>query len=142
LCELHKRLIEGAKDVHDKGQTSRPTADLHKLMDAINTLEALRANDNAANFFEQVCSPSRDEAARKLTETYQKGEFAKRAMLRYLFKDSEMGSDMERVIEEESGRGSKPKASVASAAKTEELWTMGVFGVVLVLLLGGAYHFL
>jgi hypothetical protein len=46
--------------------------------------------------FEQVCSPSRSDTARKLTESYQKGDFAKRAMLRYCFKDTNVAGDMER----------------------------------------------
>ena len=45
---------------------------------------------------EQVCSPSRSDTARKLTESYQKGDFAKRAMLRYCFKDTNVAGDMER----------------------------------------------
>lgn len=92
LCELHRQILDSTKSTD---RSDPLMADVRKLMDAINTLEALCRHDNAASFFEQVCSPSRDEKARKMTETYQKGDFAKRAMLRYMFKDSDFAADDE-----------------------------------------------
>jgi len=137
LCELHKMLVDSTKDM-PKSKKEPLLRDVRTLMEAINTLEALRTHDNAAHFFEQVCSPSSGESARKLCETYQKGEFAKRAMLRYLFAESEFGGEMERIIDEDA-KG-KPKASGKSADETEQLWTIGLFGLVLAALVGGVYY--
>ena len=55
-------------------------------MDAINALEACATHGNAVIFYETVCTPSASERARSLTERYERKEFAKRAMLKHIFK--------------------------------------------------------
>lgn len=84
LCELHKRMVQGVADIKQRSDPVLKDADL--LLGAINALEACRRYPNAAVFFEAVCQPSRGDRARAAAEAYAKGEFSKRAMLRYMFK--------------------------------------------------------
>ena len=58
LCELHRQMLDGIKLESPNPPKDAVVADMHKLMDAINTLEALRTTTNAAHFFEQVCGYS------------------------------------------------------------------------------------
>jgi len=135
LCELHKQMGEKLKG---KSQVEQAAQDVRLLTDAINTLEALRRNDNAANLFEQLCSPSRSEDTRKLTEQYTKGDFAKRAILRYLFRDSEFASEeeMERIM---SGDKEAQRAAKRTDAEIEQVWTLAIMGIILTIALGGGY---
>ena len=55
LCELHRQMLDGVKLESPNPPKDAVVADMHKLMDAINTLEALRTTTHAAHFFEQVC---------------------------------------------------------------------------------------
>ena len=141
LCELHKQMAAKLKGASGLAHDAL-VADVHLLMDTLNTLEALCRHENAALFFEQVCTPSRGETARQLTEAYQKGEFAKKAMLRYLFKGSDLGSEEELERMMEGDEGAALGGAWPAGADVERLWTMAIFGLVLASLAGGAYMLL
>jgi len=87
LCELHKRMIDGVPSADIKNDDHPVVMDCQVLMDAINALEACATHGNAVIFYETVCTPSASERARSLTERYERKEFAKRAMLKHIFKD-------------------------------------------------------
>ena len=103
LCELHQRMINGAKSV----KAGEPPADLRALLDAINALEACRRYPNAAHFFEAVCTPSKSAEARKAAEVYAAQEFAKRAVMRHIFKNDDVDAAAE--LDLDDLLGTKPR---------------------------------
>ena len=140
LCELHKTMVESQKDV-PKAKAEPVLKDVRTLMEAINSLEAMCKHPNAAAFFEKVCNPSRDAGARELCKRYQEGEFAKRAMLRYLFKGTEMASsekELEEMMDAPDPMAEKPW----DPKEVEWYWTTAIFALVLALLAAAAYKLL
>jgi hypothetical protein len=147
MCELHKQMVESVKDSRDSSDDV--IKDARRLMEAINTLEACRKQSSAAAFFEGVCNPSRGDKERKNCEQYTKQQFAKMAMMRYLFKDSEFGSseaDMEKLMEDaKEGRDPDAPENRAKKEKDEDMeweWclSMALFIVILIILAICSYY--
>ncbi|KAL1530005.1 hypothetical protein AB1Y20_000931 [Prymnesium parvum] len=115
LCELHKRLIATVPSAELKNESNAIVKDCQTLIEAINALEACAQQGNAVIFYETVCNPSSSERARKLTERYERKEFAKRAMMKHLFKEDPSFGDNDFDDEEipigSSARKGKPKGS-------------------------------
>ena len=64
-----------------------PHAHARLALEALNTLEALRAHPPAHALFEQLCAPSCSEKACRIHAEYVGFAFAKRALLRYALGD-------------------------------------------------------
>lgn len=155
MCELHRCIIDHTpKD--PSGAKTREAADARLIMEAINTLEACRRFDNVTLLFEMICTPSMSERARKVTELYVKLDFAKRAMLRYLFKHTEEDFadladehelEYEQLINPEAWRaGSSARRQTKNSAGPFGLgdaetgpWLLGLACIGLVVLFGGLF---
>jgi hypothetical protein len=82
MCELYCAMQNACHNLKDE---SDPLAvDNKKLMEAINTLEACRVHENAAAFYEMVCTPSKSDRAMLLAKNYAAMEFGKHAMMRHV----------------------------------------------------------
>lgn len=156
LCELHRCIIESAP-VDPKSKeavpSSREARDSRMMMEAVNTLEACRRFDNVVLLFEMICQPSQSERARKLTELYVRLDFAKRAMLRHLFRENpelldaaDEDDEYEQLINPEAvraGSSSRKRRAATSnlwGADGSELLILGSAGAVLAVAIGvGAY---
>jgi hypothetical protein len=145
LCELQKQMVNGVKDSRD---ASDPVVrDARLLMEAINSLEACRRAPNAHEFFEAVCQPSRSARAKELATVYQKLEFAKRAMMRRLFKaDADFAGPMaeeerafDALLRGATPAGSSARAPAATPPRGLAALVAGWDSEVLVLALSGAF---
>ena len=88
------------------------------LMEAINSLEACARHGNAVIFYETVCNQSASDRARKLTERYERKEFAKRAMMKHIFKVSRRMSQADRSGAHTRRSRSRSRSSASIAAPT------------------------
>lgn len=150
LCALHVTMTNSIKDV--KNAADAVVSDSRLLMEAINTLEACRRQENVTNFFEQACTPSRSDQARQLAEMYTKLEFGKHAMMRHLFKsDSELSAiaedELDRKVRGEPPAGSSSRRAPPSRPswwQSEDALILGVAGAFFAALLAvgiGVYSY-
>ena len=77
-----------------KDEENLVVKDSQTLLEAINALEACATQRNAVIFFEEICTPSSSGRARALAERYERKAFAKRAMMKHLFKEDPAFGDV------------------------------------------------
>tara|TARA_B100000524_G_scaffold253677_1_gene137079 strand:+ start:1662 stop:2504 length:843 start_codon:yes stop_codon:yes gene_type:complete len=112
LCELHKRILNASPT--EPQPTDAATQDAQVVVEAVNTLEAIQAHQPTSMLFESLCNPTQSEDAKALYTRYANKEFAKTAMMRYLF-----GDDSFAEIEREMSRDGESRAKGAKGDEWE-----------------------
>ena len=145
LCELHQRLLKDVPAAEIKDEENLVVKDSQTLLEAINALEACATHRNAVIFFEEICTPSSSGRARALAERYERKAFAKRAMMKHLFKEDPAFGDVF-LDEGDAPAGSSARRGKQQAAvwwQDHDLrWLIGmVVGSIGILLCVGANTF-